>query len=152
MTGPDVRQWVARHGTSGASSSCVPQDFGANVADMSSRAEHLAAGAFVGFLTELLHADRHKRPVNTRNVVLSALGGAFGSRLPDVIEPPIHPHHRDTAHSVVAGAGVALAVLDSDGEAPEKAFLRGAGAGYVTHLAQDASTPRSIPLLTRRRR
>lgn len=117
---------------------------------MSSQADHLKAAAALGALFEFVRANQQGRPVRIENLFIAAAGGALGGRLPDVIEPPIHSHHRDAAHSVAAAAGVTHAVMQSDSEAPEAVFLRAAGVGYVTHLVQDAGTPRSIPLLARR--
>ena len=36
------------------------------------------------------------------------LGGAFGGRLPDQLEPAYHPNHRHFAHSAALGTSIAL--------------------------------------------
>lgn len=117
---------------------------------MANRDEHRVFGALIGSFAELLFAGIHNRPVRAENILFAALGGVVGSHLPDIIEPAIHPHHRDVAHSLFVGVGVAHGATKVTDDSPGAAFLRGNGAGYVSHLALDASTPRSIPLLSRR--
>jgi hypothetical protein len=114
--------------------------------------EHAKAAAIVGAVFEFFHAAHHGRPVTPKNLLIAAGAGYLGSRAPDVIEPPVHPHHRDLAHSVTVGAGVVYAVTQVDGDSELDVAKRAFGVGYATHLVQDAETPRSIPLLMRSRR
>lgn len=100
-----------------------------------------------------------------------ASGGVVGlvsSALPDGIEPADHPNHRRFAHSWTVVAGVTAATVKSvkparavpgDGSQaqvvvqPEfaqrlaRALIPAAGAGYLSHLALDAATPKGLPLL-----
>jgi hypothetical protein len=111
-----------------------------------------------------------------------SLGGALGGLLPDVFDPPCHPHHRSLAHGVlpvVAGAGVwvgglagwqvslrnqadAFALKRLNSVDPLMAALygfvemalrvlcgavAGFGAGYLTHVALDFTTPCGLPLI-----
>lgn len=112
------------------------------------------------------------------------LGGTVGQAIPDLLEPALHSHHRDLAHSFAAGVAVVeltrrvIAVWNTYCRAnaaaaqrkacpelsPSERFACGAeaafwkvaigfgpglAAGYVSHLALDASTPRGIPLFVR---
>lgn len=76
--------------------------------------------------------------------------------LPDLIEPATSPHHRQFFHSL------AFAALGFEGLRrvyrwqPEDDFervVRGltliAGGAYLIHLAMDATTPMSVPLIGR---
>jgi membrane-bound metal-dependent hydrolase YbcI (DUF457 family) len=56
----------------------------------------------------------------------TALGGAIGARLPDVLEPALSPHHRALAHSWLAAGGLF--------------FL--ARAGWAAHCREQANACR----------
>lgn len=78
---------------------------------------------------------------------------AATTNLPDVLEPAIHPHHRQFCHSAVFAAAVGYGVYRAYKWEPESTgeellrFLALAGIAYLTHLTLDACTARSIPLL-----
>ncbi len=111
-----------------------------------------------------------------------ALGGRFGSRLPDVIDPPTHPGHRSIGHGIVPiGSAVQISLWSLDelqnelrqladrhaesARSSQSFFVEllhmivslvyragagaaaGAVAGYVSHLALDATTPKGLPLV-----
>lgn len=153
---------------------------------MSSRNTHDVVGAFAGGAYALYRAPAGMTGANTAaEVIGGVVGGIFGSRAPDVLEPAIHSFHRSTCHSVVALTAVSTGALQQKAS-PAKAlraladqtaarasaararggdpvlldllellfhfaagFVAATPAGYVSHLALDATTPRSIPLLTR---
>lgn len=69
---------------------------------------------------------------------------------PDVLEPADSPNHRAFFHSVAMAAIVAYMMTGKHtGKWP--AFLTlivgAAGVGYLSHLAADATTPKSINLV-----
>ena len=143
---------------------------------------HRVVGAAAGSAYALYRAG-HQAPAHALIETLGgALAGAVGARLPDVLDPPLHPRHRSLAHGLVpvAVAGrVGAMALDRcqvrlRAEAEHRASLRraavtplqrvwhaivevlcrlGAGAmagllaGYGSHVALDAFTPASIPLV-----
>lgn len=109
------------------------------------------------------------------------VGGFWGGRLPDDLEPAISSWHRDSAHSVSVGAGIVAAMRTKvpawqdfcreQAEAQRQkqvaathpfiqflhslavmfwhflaGFVNGVGPGYLSHLALDCITPRSIPM------
>lgn len=81
------------------------------------------------------------------------VGGAaiLTAKLPDV-DRVINsgPNHRSLTHSVVLAGGlvVALAFVLSQGAGPlASAVLFGLAVGYLSHLALDAMTAASVPLL-----
>ncbi len=79
---------------------------------------------------------------------------ALCTNLPDLLEPAIHPHHREFFHSVavVGLVGVAGYKLytwkpnDDWGNVARFVLLVGAGA-ILVHLMMDAVTKRSLPLI-----
>ena len=82
-------------------------------------------------------------------------GATFGT-LPDILEPADHPNHRQFFHSLTFA--VALGYLGYrlymwKPEEPWQETLRVLGliaiSAYLIHLAMDASTPKSLPVVGR---
>lgn len=107
----------------------------------------LSAGAFIA-----------NKEAHEGKQTLTPLGGAalaaFCTNLPDKLEPAIHPHHRQFFHSVsfallIVGGMYRLNQWSpqTEGEKLLKFCMNVAGAAYLTHLAVDACTRRSLPLL-----
>ena len=74
--------------------------------------------------------------------------------LPDLIEPAAHPNHRQFFHSVVVAGAIAYGLYRAWKWQPEgqwtqalKLVLLAGGGAYLVHLALDATTPRSLPLV-----
>ncbi len=81
--------------------------------------------------------------------------GAFLGKLPDMIEPSLgNPNHRQFFHSVAVlgllGTGMHK-LYRWDPQDNVEGLLRGllllGGAAYLSHLALDAMTSRSLPLI-----
>lgn len=112
---------------------------------------HMLVGAGVGLTAALL--DRKKHPAS-HNVVVAPAVGTFMGRLPDILEPALHPNHRQFFHGMTVmtllSAGLLKAYQWSPDEPFEK-FLRGlmliGGGAYLSHLICDASTPKGLPLV-----
>jgi len=100
----------------------------------------------------LTQAPKGKNP--TDKAILSGTLAAFFTNIPDLLEPAIHPHHRQFFHSITMAAFVgqigAWAYEWKTEEAWQKPLreliLIGCGA-YTIHLALDAFTPRSLPAI-----
>jgi membrane-bound metal-dependent hydrolase YbcI (DUF457 family) len=83
----------------------------------------------------------------------AGLAACFGC-LPDQLEPAIHPNHRQFFHSLAFAAVLIYAGKrvydwrpdDDLGKATRYVVLVGLGA-YGVHLAMDALTKKSLPLL-----
>lgn len=81
--------------------------------------------------------------------------GALLGKLPDMIEPALgNPHHRQFFHSI-AVFGLLVAGMHKvyhweprdDFEKVTRGILLIGGAAYLSHLALDALTSRSLPLV-----
>jgi len=90
------------------------------------------------------------------HAAIGCFGGYCFATLPDIVEPATSPNHRQFFHSVVfAGVlGYALYRLHCwQPETPKQRVWRVvgliAGGAYLVHLALDATTKRSLPLLGR---
>lgn len=82
------------------------------------------------------------------------MGGYCLGTLPDLAEPATSPNHRQFFHSVFFAALVGYGLYRAyqwSPETPEGKFFRGvcliAGGAYLVHLAMDATTKRSLPLI-----
>lgn len=140
---------------------------------MPNRQEHTAVGAFAGALVAFLRSDAQDPWERLIEVAGGALGGAFGGRLPDILDPPTSPGHRSVAHALVSAAAVGSFVVPRlpGASAPTpramerhvvqrdaapssnlgQRFLSGLAVGgtvgYASHLLMDATPPRGLPLL-----
>ncbi|SRR5258708_11608448 len=83
----------------------------------------------------------------TAKPLVGAAIAACATNLPDVIEPAIHPHHRQFFHGVVFAAGVGYGMYrlyewdpTEDWQETLRFVLLVCGAAYLIHLALDAFT------------
>lgn len=119
---------------------------------MSSAAAHYAGGLGAGLVTAFLDQN----PAEER-LMLSAIvtaSAVVGSKLPDVLEPAIHSHHRQFFHSLLILGGAVCAVQWLWKWRPEtteqrclRAVLCGLLVGYCSHLGMDLLTPRGLPVV-----
>jgi inner membrane protein len=96
---------------------------------------------------------REGRPVDGTAVVMGAAAAALPS-LPDVLEPALHPNHRQFFHSVAFALAVAYGIrrvyvwdAQTDWDRLVRAALLVGGAAYLGHLARDAFTTKGLPLV-----
>ncbi len=118
---------------------------------MANGATHTAVGALTG-LAMAVGGD-HSKGEDFNPLLAIGTSTAF-AKLPDLIEPAIHPHHRQFFHSFGFLAMICYGlkkVYDWQPDDQSECFLRSltlsAGAGYISHLVLDGFTPRSLPLL-----
>jgi membrane-bound metal-dependent hydrolase YbcI (DUF457 family) len=109
-----------------------------------------------GLLAGLAASFMDQNPPEERLLLGSLLTGSAvaASKLPDVLEPAIHSHHRKFFHSFVVLFGAAAAAVWLWHWRPEtaearrwRAVMLGALIGYSSHLGMDAMTPRCLPLV-----
>ena len=113
---------------------------------------HIVAGCVAGLAVACIDKDEEKSLAHNPLVAIP-VGGIFG-KLPDILEPATNPHHRQFCHSIVVLAGIGYGLKKAYDWKPEnnkEALCRGlilvAGAGYLSHLLFDATTPMSLPLI-----
>lgn len=95
-----------------------------------------------------------QRGVQTSKPVIAMGLATFLANIPDQLEPAIHPHHRQFFHSLTFGATVGCVAYQIYQWQPVEEWqkvlrfgLLVACGAYLTHLAADALTTRSLPLL-----
>ena len=97
-----------------------------------------------------------KQNLNTPLPFASALLGVALTNMPDLLEPATHPGHRQFFHSVTFAAmlGMGMKKLydwkpEEDAHKAIRHILLVGGGAYLIHLALDACTPKSLPLIGR---
>ena len=90
----------------------------------------------------------------TGNAIASGGIGALCGSLPDLLEPAVHPNHRQFFHSVVfaavlieGGRRIYRWQPDNDWQRLVRGLALITGGAYLVHLAMDATTAKSLPLL-----
>ena len=111
------------------------------------------AGAAVlvgGFLL----AQESKEGKFTHKPLTGAAVASVCTNIPDWLEPALHPHHRQFFHSLAFAAMIGFGMHElskweaqTEGEKLLKFCLMAAGSAYLVHLAMDALTTRSLPLV-----
>lgn len=114
-------------------------------------AHQLVAALTVG---SAMMYDESRRNEKTATPLAGAVFAAMATKLPDVLEPPHHPHHRQFCHSWLFAAGLGVAIHQLHQWQPNDEWKKSArlvllvsGYAYLIHLAMDAVTARSLPLI-----
>jgi membrane-bound metal-dependent hydrolase YbcI (DUF457 family) len=117
---------------------------------MANRAEHEFWGAIAGGTVATFNKDASKWVANP---VTGAFIGQIAGRLPDILEPATSPNHRSFFHSWlflgILGFGLFITYKWKPQSKWEKAFrlfILIIGGAYVSHLALDSLTKRSLPI------
>lgn len=120
---------------------------------MNAQAHSLAAFMTVASASA---AEERRRGVSTLRPVVDGFCGAVATRLPDILEPATNPNHRQFCHSILFGCAVGYGTYKAWQWEPTEdwqKFVRWAlligGAAYLTHLALDFTTRKSLPLVGR---
>ena len=113
----------------------------------------IAAAVVIGAVW--IHAEVDQ-PEKSAKPLLGAGLAALLTNLPDILEPALHPNHRQFFHSLTFAAMLGKATheiyeWETDNPADEAIrFLLLVGAGaYFVHLLLDAGTAKSLPILGR---
>lgn len=113
-------------------------------------AHQLTAALVIGSVC--LKAESSQEQMSAKPLFGAVLGATL-TNLPDVLEPALHPNHRQFFHSVAFASLIGIAAYKTYRWAPDNqldrairfVLLAGLGA-YAVHLALDATTPKSLPL------
>lgn len=120
---------------------------------MARAAEHAQFNFIAVTIATAIVKSREGTPDKGDSVAMGAAAALMPS-LPDLLEPPIHPNHRNFFHSITMAAAIALGMrkvykweAQSDGQRLARFLLLAGGAAYLAHLARDAFTAKSLPLI-----
>lgn len=109
---------------------------------MSNSLEHMSIGAISTGIGYLIKEKSLNKIPNKENLLGSLILGGFMGLLPDILEPANNPQHRQFFHSIIMG----LITMGIKNENYQK-LLDLSKYGYLSHLALDALTPASLPLI-----
>lgn len=71
--------------------------------NMANAADHALYGGLAGGITYLVMCQYYERDPDLLELLMCAGAAVLSGGLPDIIEPAIHPHHRQFAHSFTTG-------------------------------------------------
>jgi membrane-bound metal-dependent hydrolase YbcI (DUF457 family) len=114
-------------------------------------AHRLVAGVVIGI------AVGYKESQTGKSTGWPFVGGGLGAllgTLPDILEPAVHPHHRQFFHGLLFAAILGYLGYKLYKWKPEEPWqevarmvsLIAIGA-YLIHLTMDAATPKSLPMV-----
>jgi inner membrane protein len=115
------------------------------------KTHRLVAAATVG--AYLAHAKNYKDQENWKPMAGAGFA-AWSTNLPDVLEPAIHPHHRQFLHSWAFAGLLGYGLYKvyewkpvNEWERTMRFFALVGGSAYLIHLAVDSLSARSLPLI-----
>ena len=119
---------------------------------MACAVEHAQFNFFAVAMVCATVQQRQGRPLDETPVVVGAAAACLPS-LPDLLEPALHPNHRQFFHSVAVFAGLSYGLCrlykwEAQGwEQLLRAVGLVVGGAYLAHLARDAFTVKSLPMI-----
>lgn len=110
---------------------------------------HSTVGIIVGIITLSMLGGQNDLVSGPVPALVAVTFSTVGAILPDMLEPATNPHHRSFFHSVIVLIITSLLSYHLlNGMDSANMFMIGfLGAGYVSHLALDFTTPESLPLI-----
>lgn len=129
---------------------------------------HLLAGTICGAATSIIIQTKvnKREQIDLGHALLSTGVGFAGGRLPDIIEPPLHPNHRAFFHSFVFGSILGIGVVKIWKVLKDMVAKREDLGKYrftktdiafgllfvvfivlIIHLAMDAFTKKGLPII-----
>ncbi len=118
---------------------------------MNATAHRLTAFTAIAALSAV---EERKRGQQTLAPIVNGSVAALATSLPDRLEPAIHPNHRQFFHSVVFAGMVGYGVYKAYKWQPTEDWQQIVrwlaiivGGAYLVHLALDALTAKSLPLV-----
>jgi len=120
---------------------------------MACATEHAAFNFVAVIAATAAVQQRSDQPVDGTALAMGTAAALLPS-LPDVLEPALHPNHRRFFHSVTFVIAVGYGLHRAYKWAPQTPWEQlarmaalVAGAAYLGHLARDAFTAKSLPLI-----
>lgn len=120
---------------------------------MACAAEHAQFNFLAVMTATAVVRSREGAPADGVPVAIGVAAALMPS-LPDLLEPAVHPNHRKFFHSVAMATAVAVGLhraykweVKDDWERLLRLVMLVGGAAYLGHLARDAFTAKSLPLV-----
>ncbi|KQW69841.1 metal-dependent hydrolase [Methylibium sp. Root1272] len=120
---------------------------------MACAAEHASFNFFAVAAATAVVQHREGRPVGVASISMGAAAACLPS-LPDILEPAVHPNHRRFFHSITTATALACLMhrvykweAEDEWKRLARVLLLVGGGAYLAHLARDALTAKSLPLI-----
>jgi inner membrane protein len=119
---------------------------------LANASQHAVIGGMAGGSTYVAMCSYYKRQARLDELLICIGVGVATAAVPDLLEPALHPHHRQIAHSFTTGGVLAKLATEKcftncEWDQLQKIVLAAAIAGYLSHLVADACTPRCLPII-----
>ena len=113
--------------------------------------KHFIMGAVTGLTVYALERKKSGLPLTLGETIPYLIGGGIVGCLPDLLEPAIHPNHRQFFHSIAFAGGLGLyldsLLKDFRYDQSQKLLAKALIAAYGSHLFLDGATPKSLPII-----
>lgn len=120
---------------------------------MACAAEHVRFN-FIAVMTATAMVQSRDGAPGDGTPLAMGVAAALMPSLPDLLEPALHPNHRKFFHSVTFVLLIAQGMrhaykweTQNEWERIARALMLAGGAAYLAHLARDAFTSKSLPLI-----
>lgn len=118
---------------------------------MPNRDTHLLIGFLVGVGAYAVTRWIQNEEIKPLSALIAGAGGALAGELPDLLEPATSPNHRSHLHSVGTGGVIIYGMVElnkvEEVDKDLQAIFNGVICGYISHLAADSTTKKSLPLI-----
>jgi membrane-bound metal-dependent hydrolase YbcI (DUF457 family) len=117
---------------------------------MPNRNTHFWTGAGFGALNYAARKKQRNESTNILELLFVGLASGGAAILPDVIDRPTGPNHRNIGHSVNFAGHIAAKARETIQENPnmnlnEKDFVDSLFVGFWSHMWLDSMTPAGLP-------
>jgi len=120
---------------------------------MACATQHARFNFFAVAVATAVVQQREGHPDAGASISMGAAAACLPS-LPDILEPALHPNHRRFFHSATFAVGMAYAMhrvysweTEGEWEKLARVLLLAGGGAYLAHLALDALSAKSLPLI-----
>lgn len=120
---------------------------------MACAAEHATFNLIAVTVAAAVLQHREDQPTDGACIAAGIAASCMPS-LPDILEPAVNPNHRQFFHSLTSAVGLGYALhrvyrweAESDWERIVRVLMLVGGGAYLAHLARDAFTAKSLPLI-----
>lgn len=118
---------------------------------MSDTGKHFILGAVLAGIVYLVFCRLTERELKWRCFFGSAVAGGICALGPDLLEPAVHPNHRQFFHSLAVlgllSYGNYRALATPTLGSQEKLAVLVSSVGYASHLLMDSVSPNSLPVV-----
>jgi membrane-bound metal-dependent hydrolase YbcI (DUF457 family) len=111
---------------------------------------HFTTGAVIGLLTYIANKNQRNEQISIPELAVVGACSGFAGVLPDIIDPPTNPQHRQIGHSAIISAATLPKIWQWTQNNPnltqeQKDLIRAMIFAFGSHLVLDSGTPAGLP-------